>query len=47
MKQAFRYYKNHLNNIYGKLNEIALIQVEFNDDGIAKQSTDVFSKELK
>jgi 2'-5' RNA ligase len=47
MIQAFRYCKNNLNNIYGKLNEIALVQVEFNDDGIAKQSIDIFSKELK
>lgn len=47
MIHAFRYCKNNLNKIYGKLNEIALMQVEFNNDGIAIESIDVFSKELK
>jgi 2'-5' RNA ligase len=47
MIQAFRYCKNNLNEIYGKLNEIALIEIEFNEEGIAIEDTVVFSKELK
>ena len=47
MIQAFKYCKNNLNKIYGKLNEIALIEVELNDDGISIEDTIVFSKELK
>jgi 2'-5' RNA ligase len=47
MIQAFRYYKNNSNKIYGKLSEIALIEVELNDDGIAIKDTVVFAKALK
>ncbi len=46
MIQAFKYCKSNLNKIYGKLNEIALIEVELNEDGIAIEDTVVFSKEL-
>jgi 2'-5' RNA ligase len=47
MVQAFRYCKNNLNKIYGKLNEIALIEVQLNEYGIAIEDTIIFSKELK
>ena len=47
MIQAFRYCKDKLNKIHGKLNEIALIEVEFNEDEVAIEDTVVFSKELK
>ena len=47
MMQAFRHCKNNLNKIYGKLNEIALLEVELNDIGIAIKDTVIFSKELK
>lgn len=47
MIQAFRYCKNNLNKIYGTLNEIALIEIKLNDNGIAIEDTVVFSKELK
>jgi 2'-5' RNA ligase len=46
MMKAFRYCKNNSNKIYGKLNEIALLEVELDDDGIAIEDTVVFSKEL-
>ncbi|MGH4123464.1 MAG: 2'-5' RNA ligase family protein [Clostridium sp.] len=47
MIKAFRYCKNNSNKIYGELNEIALIEVKFNEDGIAIEDTVIFSKELK
>ena len=47
MIQAFRYYKNNSNKIYGKLSEISLIEIELNDDGIAIKNTVVFAKALK
>lgn len=47
MLTTFKYCKNNLNEIYGKLNEIALIEIELNDDGIAIEDTVIFSKELK
>ena len=47
MIQAFKYCENNLNKIHGNLNEIALIGIELNDDGIAIEDTVVFSKKLK
>lgn len=47
MIQAFTFCKNNLNKIRGKLNEIALIEVELNDDNIAIKDTIIFSLELK
>jgi len=47
MVQAFRHCKNNLNKIHSKLNEIALLEVELNDVGIAIKDTVIFSKELK
>jgi len=47
MIQAFRYCKNNFKKIHGKLNEIALIEIELNEEGIAIEDTVVFSKELK
>ena len=47
MIQAFKYCKNNPNKTYGKLNEIALIEVKLNDDGVAIEDTVIFSKELK
>jgi 2'-5' RNA ligase len=47
MVQAFKYCKTNLNKVNGKLNEIALLQIEFNDEGIAIEDKIVFSKILK
>jgi 2'-5' RNA ligase len=44
---AFKYCKNNLNKTNGKLNEIALLEVEFNDEGIAIEDKIIFSKILK
>jgi 2'-5' RNA ligase len=46
MMQAYKYCKNHSNINYAKLNEIALIEIEFNDDGMEVAAKDIFSKEL-
>lgn len=47
MVRAFRYCKKNLNKIHGKLNEIALIEVELNHENIAIEDGIVFSIELK
>jgi hypothetical protein len=47
MLKAFGYCRSNLNKINGKINEIALIEVELNDDGIAIEDTAVFVKSLK
>ena len=47
MIKAFAYCKSNPNKIYAKLSEIALIEVELNDKGIAVADRVVFSKELK
>lgn len=47
MVQAFKYCKNNLYKINGKLSEIALIEVKLNDDGVAVEDTVIFSKQLK
>lgn len=47
MVQAFRYCKNNIDKIHCKLNEIALIEVKLNDDGVVIEDRVVFSKELK
>ena len=47
MVQAFKYCKSNLNEIYGNLNEIALIEIKLNDQGVAVEDTVIFSKELK
>lgn len=47
MIQAFMYCKSNLNKIYGKINEIALIEVELNDKGIAIEDRIIFSKKLE
>lgn len=44
---AFKYCKNNLTKTSGKLNEIALLEVEFNDEGISIEDRIVFSKILK
>ncbi len=47
MVQAFKYCKSNLNEIYGNLNKIALIEIKLNDQGVAVEDTVIFSKELK
>lgn len=47
MIQAFKYCKNNISKIHCKLNEVALIEIKVNEDGIAIGSEVVFSKELK
>ncbi|MBZ9688958.1 2'-5' RNA ligase family protein [Clostridium estertheticum] len=46
MVQAFMYCKSNPNKIYGKLNEIALIEIKLNDKSIAIEDRIVFSKNL-
>lgn len=47
MIQAFRYCKSNIGKINCKLNEIALIEIKLNDNGIAIEDIVIFSKELK
>ena len=47
MVQAFKHCKTNLSKINGKLNEIALLEVEFSDQGVAIEDTVIFSKILK
>jgi len=47
MIKAFKYCKSNLNKIDCKLNEVALIEIKLNKDGIAMEDTIIFSKELK
>ena len=47
MVEAFRYCKGNLNKIPGKLNEIALIEIEINLEGIAIEDRVIFSIELQ
>lgn len=47
MVLAFKHCKNNLSKIDGKLNEIGLIEVELNDEGIAIEDNIIFSKILK
>lgn len=45
--KAFKYCKSNINNIRCKLSEIALIEIKFNENGVAIEDKIVFSKELK
>lgn len=47
MLKAFRYCKSGMGKINCKLNEIALIEIKLNDNGIAIEDIVIFSKELK
>lgn len=47
MIQVLRYCKNSISKTYCKLNEIALIEIKFNEDGVAIEDKIIFSKELK
>lgn len=46
MLQAFGYCRNKINKLYAKLNEVALIEVKLNEDGIAVEDRVIFSKVL-
>ncbi len=46
MIQAFSHCKSNLPKISGKISEVALIEVEMNDDGIAIEDRVIFSKKL-
>ncbi|MEG0772055.1 2'-5' RNA ligase family protein [Clostridium sp.] len=47
MVQAFKYCKNHITRISSKINEVALIEIELNNDGVAIEDIVIFSKVLK
>ena len=47
MIQAFSYCKSNLDKINCRLDEIALIEIHFNDKGVAIEETVIYSKELK
>lgn len=47
MIEAFRYCKNKINRIPCKINQIALIELNLNDCGVAIEDKIIFSKELK
>lgn len=46
MLQAFKYCRNNLGKLNCKLNEVALIEIKLNEQGIAVEDRVVFSKEL-
>jgi 2'-5' RNA ligase len=46
MLQAFTYCRNKINKFNAKLNEVALIEVKLNEDGIAVDDRVIFSKVL-
>ena len=46
MIQAFRYCKSNITKIDATISEIALIEIKFDDNGIAIEDTIIFSKEL-
>ncbi len=46
MIQAFRYCKSNIIKIDATISEIALIEIEFDDNGVAIEDTIIFSKEL-
>jgi RimJ/RimL family protein N-acetyltransferase/2'-5' RNA ligase len=46
MLQAFGYCRNKISKFYAKLNEVALIEVKLNEDGIVVEDRVIFSKVL-
>jgi RimJ/RimL family protein N-acetyltransferase len=46
MMQALGYCRNKINKLYAKLDEVALIEVKQNEDGIAVEDSVIFSKVL-
>lgn len=47
MLEAFKYCKKNIDKLYCQISEVALIEIELNEKGIAIEDTIIFSKELK